>query len=106
MCNTNLTREQLISILSDAQQLVQNARSALTLDVAYKGTKEPALFGFYEDECKAVHKRVDAILEAAGVELVGDDVTAFNKTDEVTTFTQNDIGPEFPKLDMTMWHLR
>ena len=68
MCNTNLTREQLISILSDAQQLVQNARSALTLDVAYKGTKEPALFEFYEDECKAVHKRVDAILEAAGVE--------------------------------------
>ena len=83
MCNTNLTREQLISILSDAQQLVQNARSALTLDVAYKGTKEPALFGFYDDECKAVHKRIDAILEAAGVELVGDDVTAFNKTDEV-----------------------
>ena len=65
MCNTNLTREQLVSILSDAQQLVQNARSALTLDVAYKGTKEPALFEFYEDECKAVHKRVDAILEAA-----------------------------------------
>ena len=57
MCNTNLTREQLVSILSDAQQLVQSARSALTLDVAYKGTKEPALFGFYEDECKAVHKR-------------------------------------------------
>jgi len=73
MCNTNLTREQLVSILSDAQQLVQNARSALTLDVAYKGTKEPALFGFYEDECKAVHKRVDAILEAAGVDLIGDE---------------------------------
>ncbi len=72
MCNTNLTREQLVSILSDAQQLVQNARSALTLEVAYKGTKEPALFEFYEDECKAVHKRVDAILEAAGVELIGD----------------------------------
>ena len=67
MCNTNLTREQLISILSDAQQLVQNARSALTLDVAYKGTKQEALFGFYDDECKAVHKRVDAILEASGV---------------------------------------
>jgi len=53
--------------------LVQNARSALTLDVAYKGTKEHALFGFYEDECKAVHKRVDAILEAAGVDLIGDE---------------------------------
>ena len=106
MCNTNLTREQLVSILSDAQQLVQNARSALTLDVAYKGTKDPALFGFYEDECKAVHKRVDAILEAAGVELVGDDVTAFNKADEVTTFIPSDLGPEFPKLDMTKWHLR
>lgn len=73
MCNTNLTREQLVSILSDAQQLVQNTRSALTLDVAYKGTKEHALFGFYEDECKAVHKRVDAILEAAGVDLIGDE---------------------------------
>lgn len=73
MCNTNLTREQLVSILADAQQLVQNARSALTLEVAYKGTKEQALFGFYEDECKAVRKRVDAILEAAGVELVGDE---------------------------------
>ena len=69
MCNTNLTREQLISIMSDAQQLVQNARSALTLEVAYKGTKNDALFGFYEDECKQVHKRVDAILEAAGVVL-------------------------------------
>ncbi len=72
MCNTNLTRKQLISIMTDAQQLVQNARSALTLDVACKGTKEPALFEFYEDECKEVHKRIDAILEAAGVELVGD----------------------------------
>ena len=106
MCNTNLTREQLVSILSDAQQLVQSARSALTLDVAYKGTKQEALFGFYEDECKAVHKRVDAILEAAGVELVGDDVAAFNKTNEVTTFIPDDLGPEFPKLDMTTWHLR
>ena len=87
MCNTNLTREQLISILSDAQQLVQNARSALTLDVAYKGTKEPALFGFYEDECKSVHKRVDAILEAAGVELVGDEpsINGFIGRDVVIT---------------------
>ena len=83
MCNTNLTREQLISIPSDAQQLVQNARSALTLITAYAGTKNDAVLGYYEDECKAVHKRIDAILEAAGVELVGDDVTAFNKTDEV-----------------------
>ena len=78
MCNTNLTREQLISIMTDAQQLAQNARSALTLITAYAGTKEPALFGFYEDECKAVHKRVDAILEAAGVELVGDDTEPFH----------------------------
>ena len=82
MCNTNLTREQLISILSDAQQLVQSARSALTLEVAYKGTKEPALFGFFDDECKAVHKRVDAILEAAGVELVGDDVEPFHRVEK------------------------
>ncbi len=82
MCNTNLTREQLISILSDAQQLVQNARSALTLEVAYKGTKEPALFGFFEDECKAVHKRVDAILEAAGAELVGDDTEPFHRVEK------------------------
>ena len=78
MCNTNLTREQLVSILSDAQQLVQNARSALTLLTAHAGTKEPALFGFYEDECKQVHKRVDAILEAAGVELIGGDVELFH----------------------------
>ena len=87
MCNTNLTREQLVSILSDAQQLVQNARSALTLDVAYKGTKEPALFGFYEDECKAVHKRVDAILEAAGVYLIGDEpiINGFIGRDIVNT---------------------
>jgi len=69
MCNTNLTREQLISIMTDAQQLVQSARSALTLITAHAGTKEPALFGFYEDECKAVHKRIDAILEAAVVAL-------------------------------------
>ena len=82
MYNTNLTREQLISILSDAQQLVQNARSALTLDVAYKGTKQEALFGFQEDECKAVHKRVDAILEAAGVELVGDDIEPFHRVEK------------------------
>jgi len=82
MCNTNLTREQLISILSDAQQLVQNARSALTLYVAYKGTKEHALFGFYDDECKAVHKRVDAILEASGVELVGDDAEPFHRVEK------------------------
>lgn len=86
MCNTNLTREQLISILSDAQQLVQNARSALTLDVAYKGTKEPALFEFYEDECKAVHKRVDAILEAAGVELIGDELPVFDLSDNEKDF--------------------
>ena len=82
MCNTNLTREQLISILSDAQQLVQNARSALTLLTAHAGTKEPALFGFYEDECKAVHKRVDVILEAAGVELVGDDIEPFHRVEK------------------------
>ena len=82
MCNTNLTREQLIRILSDAQQLVQNVRSALTLDVAYKGTKEHALFGFYEDECKAVHKRIDAILEAAGVELVGDDIEPSHRVEK------------------------
>lgn len=82
MCNTNLTREQLVSILSDAQQLVQSARSALTLDVAYKGTKEPALFGFYEDECKSVHKRIDVILEAAGVELVGDDIEPFHRVEK------------------------
>jgi len=69
MSNTNLTREQLVSILSDAQQLVQNARSALTLDVAYKGIKNSILFEYYEEECKQVHKRVDAILEAAGVVL-------------------------------------
>ncbi len=78
MCNTNLTREQLVSILSDAQQLVQNARSALTLLTAHAGTKEAALFGFYEDECKAVHKRIDAILEAAGVEQVGDEFPVFD----------------------------
>lgn len=78
MCNTNLTREQLVSILTDAQQLVQNARSALTLLTVQAGTKEHALFGFYEDECKAVHKRVDAILEVAGVDLVGDDVEPFH----------------------------
>lgn len=78
MCNTNLTREQLISIMTDAQQLVQNARSALTLITAHAGTKEPALFGFYEDECKAVHKRVDAILEAAVVELVCDESPVFD----------------------------
>ena len=82
MCNTNLTREQLISIMTDAQQLVQNARSALTLLTAHAGTKEPALFGFYEDECKAVHKRVDAILEAAGVEFVGDDIEPFYRVEK------------------------
>lgn len=81
MCNTNLTREQLISIMTDAQQMAQSARSALTLLTAHAGTKEPALFGFYEDECKAVHKRVDAILEAAGVELVGDDTPVFDLSD-------------------------
>ena len=78
MCNTNLTREQLISIMTDAQQMAQSARSALTLLTAHAGTKEPALFGFYEDECKAVHKRIDAILEAAGVELVGDEFPVFD----------------------------
>ena len=78
MCNTNLTREQLISIMTDAQQLVQNARSALTLITAYAGTKDDAVFGYYEDECKQAHKRVDAILEAAGVDLVGDDVEPFH----------------------------
>ena len=62
MCNTNLTREQLVSILSDAQQLVQNARSALTLITAYAGTKNDAVLGYYGDECKQVHKRVDAII--------------------------------------------
>lgn len=67
MCNTNLTSEQLISILSDAQQLVKNARSALTLITAHAGTKNDSVLEYYEDECKAVHKRVDAILEAAGV---------------------------------------
>lgn len=82
MCNTNLTREQLISIMTDAQQLVQCARSALTLDVAYKGTKQEALFGFYEDDCKAVHKRIDAILEAAGVVLVGDDTEPFHRVEK------------------------
>lgn len=78
MCNTNLTREQLISIMTDAQQLVQNARSALTLITAYAGTKNDAVFGYYEDDCKSVHKRVDSILEAVGVELVGDDVEPFH----------------------------
>ena len=67
MCNTNLTREQLVSILSDAQQLVQNARSALTLDVAYKGTKQEALFGFYEDECRSLHERVKAIVNQSNI---------------------------------------
>ena len=83
MCNTNLTREQLISIMTDAQQLAQNARSALTLLTAYAGTKDDAIFGYYEDECKQVRKRVDAILEAAGVDLVGDydnpDVLTFSE---------------------------
>ena len=78
MSNTNLTREQLISIMTDAQQLVQNARSALTLITAYAGTKNDAVLEYYEDECKAVRKRVDAILEAAGVELVGDNVEPFH----------------------------
>lgn len=82
MCDTNLTREQLISIMTDAQQMAQSARSALTLLTAHAGTKEPALFGFYEDECKAVHKRVDAILEAAGVELVGDDIEPFHRVEK------------------------
>ncbi len=82
MCNTNLTREQLISIMTDAQQLAQNARSALTLITAYAGTKNDAVLGYYGDECKQVHKRVDAILEAAGVELVGDDVEPFHRVEK------------------------
>lgn len=89
MCNTNLTREQLISILSDAQQLVQNARSALTLITAHAGTKQPALFGFYEDECKAVHNRVDAILEAAGVELIGYESPVFDLSDNEKYFIES-----------------
>lgn len=89
MCNTNLTREQLISIMTDAQQLVQNARSALTLLTAHAGTKEPALFGFYEDECKAVHKRVDAILEATGVELIGDESPVFDLSDNEKDFIES-----------------
>lgn len=64
MCNTSLTTAQLVSILSDAHKLVQHARSALTLHVAYKGTKQEALHSFYEDECKEVHVSVDKILEA------------------------------------------
>ena len=88
MCNTNLTREQLISIMTDAQQMAQSARSALTLLTAHAGTKELALFGFYEDECKAVHKRIDAILEAAGVELVGDDTPVFDLSDSEKDFIE------------------
>ena len=61
-----------------AMQWAKQQWQLQALDVAYKGAKEPALFGFYEDECKAVHKRVDAILEAAGVELVGDDTEPFH----------------------------
>ena len=82
MCNTNLTREQLISIMTDAQQLVQNARSALTLDVAYKGTKEPALFGFYEDECKALHERIKAIVTQSNIisiDIFGEETLKFIK---------------------------
>lgn len=89
MCNTNLTREQLISIMTDAQQLVQNARSALTLITAYTGTKDDAVFGYYEDECKAVHKRVDAILEAAGVELIGDESPVFDLSDSEKDFIES-----------------
>ena len=73
MCNTNLTREQLVSILTDAQQLVQHARAALTLQVAYNGTKQEALHSFYEDECKLVHSSVDKVLEAALVALPEDE---------------------------------
>ncbi len=69
MCNTNLTREQLIVIMIEAQQLTQNARSALTLLSAYAGVNDESLLSFYKDECRQVHKRVDAILEAAGVVL-------------------------------------
>lgn len=73
MCNTTLSREQLVSILSDAQQLVQHARAALTLQVAYNGTRQEALHRFYEDECKLVHSSVDKILEAALVALPEDE---------------------------------
>ena len=69
MCNTNLTQEQLIAIIIDAQQLALNARSALTLLGVHNVTKESCVFSCYEEDCKAVHKRVDAILEAAGVVL-------------------------------------
>ena len=65
MCNTNLSREQLVSILSDAQQLVQHARAALTLQVAYNGTRQEALHSFYEDECRLVQSSVNKILESA-----------------------------------------
>ena len=73
MCNTNLTREQLVSIMTDAQQLVQHARSALTLQVAYNGTRQEALHSFYEDECKLVQSSVNKILEAALVALPGNE---------------------------------
>ena len=73
MCNTNLSREQLISIMTDAQQLVQHARAALTLHTAYAGTKQDALQSFYEDECKLVHSSVDRILDAALVVLPEDE---------------------------------
>ena len=73
MCNTNLSREQLISIMTDAQQLVQHARAALTLHTAYAGTKQDALQSFYEDECNLVHSSVDRILDAALVVLPEDE---------------------------------
>lgn len=73
MCNTNLTTAQLVSILNDAQQLVQHARAALTLHVVHSGIKSELTLGFYEDECKEVHKSVDKILEAVLVVLHEDE---------------------------------
>jgi len=43
-----------------------------------KKQKKHRMLRLTEDACKAVHKRVDAILEAAGVELVGNDVEVFH----------------------------
>ena len=73
MTSTNLSREQLVSIMTDAQQLVQHARSALTLQVAYNGTRQEAMHSFYEDECKLVQSSVNKILEAALVALPGNE---------------------------------
>ena len=73
MTSTNLSREQLVSIMTDAQQLVQHARAALTLQVAYNGTRQEAMHSFYEDECKLVQSSVNKILEAALVALPGNE---------------------------------